>query len=303
MDLGEAVLDLTSGGVSFRHADFRGNVMFASTNSGTIAGSASYRGFGRLSATGSLGERGFAGGFEIPSLGLVVLGPRVLDSDAGRFLSQDPVFNAVNLYAYAQGNPVYMWDPTGHVGVSLSWGEAGGTQFNISATLTFPVSVTYNPIANTVTFTGAISGPYATLRASATVPGNRLLVMAAPWAFNSWGIKGQSIHDVDGSSKGSSSNGGSGGGGGRGSAGRGGPGSQPGDLTVTPAADLSVAFAGSGIATGGGYYTCASPLRPVPSPLPSLLECAAFLTAIYAAARALVAAQKTRASRAKQENS
>jgi RHS repeat-associated protein len=43
-----------------------------------------------------------------------VLGPRVLDSDAGRFLSQDPVSNAVNLYAYAQGNPVYMWDPTGH---------------------------------------------------------------------------------------------------------------------------------------------------------------------------------------------
>jgi RHS repeat-associated protein len=113
MDLGEAVLDLTSGGVSFRHADFRGNVMFASTNSGTVAGTASYRAFGRLSATGSPGERGFAGGFEIPSLGLVVLGPRVLDSDAGRFLSQDPVFNAVNLYGYTQGNPVYMWDPTG----------------------------------------------------------------------------------------------------------------------------------------------------------------------------------------------
>jgi hypothetical protein len=64
-----------------------------------------------------------------------VLGPRVLDSDAGRFLSQDPVSNAVNLYAYAQGNPVYMWDPTGHeaaytvaavAGTAWGWGAGMG---------------------------------------------------------------------------------------------------------------------------------------------------------------------------------
>ncbi len=114
MDLGEVVIRLDGTGNRFRHTDFRGNVLFVSKGAGTAEGFASYRGFGTQTVSGQLGERGFAGGFEIPSLGLVVLGPRVLDSDTGRFLSQDPVFNAVNQYAYAQGNPVMMWDPAGN---------------------------------------------------------------------------------------------------------------------------------------------------------------------------------------------
>jgi RHS repeat-associated protein len=113
MDLGEVVIRLDGTGNRFRHTDFRGNVLFVSKGNGTVEGCATYGGFGSYAVSGQLGERGFAGGFEIPSLGLVVLGPRVLDSDTGRFLSQDPVFNAVNLYAYAQGNPVIFWDPTG----------------------------------------------------------------------------------------------------------------------------------------------------------------------------------------------
>ena len=36
-------------------------------------------------------------------------------------VSPDPVFNAVNQYAYAQGNPVFLWDPTGR---ELSPGQA-----------------------------------------------------------------------------------------------------------------------------------------------------------------------------------
>jgi len=88
------------------------DILFVTSGS-TVEGQASYHGFGRMDGSGELGERGFAGGFEIDSLGLVVLGPRVLDSDTGRFLSQDPVFNAVNLYAYSQGNPVFYWDPDG----------------------------------------------------------------------------------------------------------------------------------------------------------------------------------------------
>jgi RHS repeat-associated protein len=89
-------------------------VLFQTNASGTVTGHATYRGFGRHATSGNLGERGFAGGFELPGLGLTVLGPRVLDADAGRFLSPDPVFNAVNQYAYAQGNPVFLWDPTGN---------------------------------------------------------------------------------------------------------------------------------------------------------------------------------------------
>ena len=113
IDLGDVVIKLDGSTNRYRHTDFRGNVLFQTNAAGNVTGQAVYRGFGRFTVNGNLGERGFAGGFEIPSLGLVVLGPRVLDSDVGRFLSQDPVFNAVNQYAYAQGNPVFLWDPRG----------------------------------------------------------------------------------------------------------------------------------------------------------------------------------------------
>jgi RHS repeat-associated protein len=132
-DLGEVVVKLDGTGDRYRHLDFRGNVLFLTNAAGSVVGQAVYRGFGRVLVDGNLGERGFAGGFEIASLELVVLGPRVLDSDTGRFLSQDPVFNAVNQYAYAQGNPVFFWDPTGltaSVAVRAAFGAAmlvGGT--------------------------------------------------------------------------------------------------------------------------------------------------------------------------------
>jgi RHS repeat-associated protein len=119
LDLGEVVIKLDGSTDRYRHVDFRGNVRFV-TNGNTVEGQAGYGSFGRDYEQGELGERGFAGGFEIESLGLVVLGPRVLDSDTGRFLSQDPVFNAVNQYAYAQGNPVFMWDPTGTVSTTTA---------------------------------------------------------------------------------------------------------------------------------------------------------------------------------------
>ncbi|MGH7288526.1 MAG: RHS repeat domain-containing protein, partial [Myxococcota bacterium] len=123
MDLGEVVLSLAGGSNLFRHMDFRGNVLFVSKSNGTVEGRATYHGFGTSGVSGQLGERGFAQGFEVSSLGLVVLGPRVLDSATGRFLSQDPVFNAVNQYAYAQGNPVFFWDPDG---AQLSEAQASG---------------------------------------------------------------------------------------------------------------------------------------------------------------------------------
>jgi RHS repeat-associated protein len=113
IDLGEIVIKLDGSTNRYRHTDFRCNVLFQTNAAGAVTGQAVYRGFGRFMVDGNLGERGFAGGFEIASLGLVVLGPRVLDSDTGRFLSQDPVFNAVNQYAYTQGNPVFLWDPAG----------------------------------------------------------------------------------------------------------------------------------------------------------------------------------------------
>jgi RHS repeat-associated protein len=178
MDLGDVVINLDGGGNRFRHMDFRGNVMFVSRGNGTVDGMASYRAFGQQSASGALGDRGFAGGFEIPSLGLVVLGPRVLDSDAGRFLSQDPIFNAVNLYTYAQGNPVFMWDPSGLLPTltELAFGSAGragaiaggllATAAVVSAPVSAPVAIL--AIAGGITY-GAIVGLAAANQVSTTV--------------------------------------------------------------------------------------------------------------------------------------
>jgi RHS repeat-associated protein len=145
-DLGDVVIKLDGGTNRYRHTDFRGNVLFQTNAAGAVTGQAVYRGFGRFMVDGNLGERGFAGGFEIPSLGLVVLGPRVLDSDTGRFLSQDPVFNAVNQYAYTQGNPVFLWDPAGRSDFGIA--RASSFSFSFGAALESPsVVVYYDPQA------------------------------------------------------------------------------------------------------------------------------------------------------------
>ena len=44
---------------------------------------------------------------------LVLLGARVHDPQAGRFLSPDPIFQTVNQFAYTQANPVSFSDPGG----------------------------------------------------------------------------------------------------------------------------------------------------------------------------------------------
>jgi RHS repeat-associated protein len=44
---------------------------------------------------------------------LYILGARIHDAAAGRFLSPDPIFMIVNQYQYAHGNPVAYSDPSG----------------------------------------------------------------------------------------------------------------------------------------------------------------------------------------------
>lgn len=53
----------------------------------------------------------FAGGMELG--GIVLLGARPYDQEAGRSLAPDPIPQIINQYAYAMGNPVDFWDPGG----------------------------------------------------------------------------------------------------------------------------------------------------------------------------------------------
>ena len=97
----------------FRHKDFRGNVKFLTDATGSVVAHYGYDTWMRDSTMGvAIDDFGFAGGLEIGG-GLVLLGARVYDSRAGRFLSKDPTFGFINQYVYADGDPVGLWDPDG----------------------------------------------------------------------------------------------------------------------------------------------------------------------------------------------
>ncbi|MFB9904405.1 RHS repeat-associated core domain-containing protein [Allokutzneria oryzae] len=64
------------------------------------------------------GEKGFVGGTEDASTGLVQLGARAYDAALGRFLSVDPIMDATDPqqmhgYTYANNSPITKLDPTG----------------------------------------------------------------------------------------------------------------------------------------------------------------------------------------------
>lgn len=121
LDLGEVRIDLGTGAHLFRHFDLRGNVKFTTDDEGEVVAHYHYNAYGVeavYGATGSLEQnRSFARGREYA--GLLLLGSRLYDSDAARFLSPDPIPQLVNQYSYTLGNPAYFWDPGGTVSLRL----------------------------------------------------------------------------------------------------------------------------------------------------------------------------------------
>jgi RHS repeat-associated protein len=111
LDLGEVRIGL-GGGLRYRHLDFRGNVKFVSDDAGEVVAHYRYAPFGLDAVFGADddGVRFVAR----PEFGeLMLLGARVYDPAAGRFLSPDPLFQIVNQFAYTLGNPVWFADPDG----------------------------------------------------------------------------------------------------------------------------------------------------------------------------------------------
>ena len=113
LDLGEVVVGF-GGGRRFRHPDFRGNVGFVSDEQGSVVAHHAYAPYGVEAVFGEDAGVAFANGRALG--GLVWLGARIYDPAVGRFLSPDPVFQLVNPYAYAMGNPVWFSDPDGTEG-------------------------------------------------------------------------------------------------------------------------------------------------------------------------------------------
>ncbi len=112
IDLGEVRIDFASGARSYRHLDFRGNVKFVTDDSGDVVSHYHYEPYGVYAVHGSSADSmRFAQGASNGEL--VVLGARIYDPEAARFLAPDPIEHLVNAYAYAHGNPVWFWDPSG----------------------------------------------------------------------------------------------------------------------------------------------------------------------------------------------
>jgi RHS repeat-associated protein len=118
LDLGEVRIDLAGGGTVYRHFDFRGNPKLVSDAAGRVVEHHRYGPYGLDAALGAgADDRGFARGRALGDL--VLLGSRVHDPAAARFLAPDPVYQIVGQYAYADGNPVQIWDPAGRAGFAV----------------------------------------------------------------------------------------------------------------------------------------------------------------------------------------
>lgn len=125
VDLDELSIDLQSGERLYRHLDFRGNVKFTSDDDGAARSLYTYSPFGVEQVAGDDDDPvRFVARTEIGEL--MLMGARIYDPAAARFLSPDPIFQVVNQYAYTLGNPVQFHDRTGATAASQAGGDGGG---------------------------------------------------------------------------------------------------------------------------------------------------------------------------------
>jgi len=154
LDLGEVKIDLGTGARRYRHLDFRGNVAFVTDDTGTIVAQYQYSAYGVEVAFGDPDEGpSFARGRALG--GLVLLGHRVLDRDAARFLAPDPIYQLINQYAYAFGNPINFWDPSGLEAESTSGEDVVAA--TAKATLTAALGVLVAKLSNSNLVAAAVA--------------------------------------------------------------------------------------------------------------------------------------------------
>ena len=127
--LGEGVeVDLISNERRYRHFDFRDNPSFTTGDAGEVLEHFEYEPTGgaidRIAGDvpPAVDTMAFGQG-DVLGNGLVLLGDRVLDTEAGRFLSPDPVWHVANQYSYAHGNPLWFRDFDGRLTIPTGPGE------------------------------------------------------------------------------------------------------------------------------------------------------------------------------------
>lgn len=96
------------------HADERGSIVAVSTASGSSIATYSYGPYGETASWSGSRFR-YTGQMTLPEVGLYHYKARAYSAALGRFLQPDPIglSGGLNLYAYANGDPINLTDPLG----------------------------------------------------------------------------------------------------------------------------------------------------------------------------------------------
>ncbi|EMK01241.1 RHS repeat-associated core domain-containing protein [Leptospira sp. B5-022] len=178
-------------GFLFLHPDHLGSIVMATDGSGNrVTGGAqsgashvSYKPYGEIQREDSFGPDAFRYKYtsqeEDRETGLYYYKARYYDPILGRFLQADSVIDGsrptgMDLYAYAEGNPISYTDPSGH-SILSSWLSSNGLGFlNFSLTLSSAMLI-LNPVGAIGTALGGVIAGGAAGSAAAMIAGATLL--------------------------------------------------------------------------------------------------------------------------------
>ena len=156
----------------YYHLDQLGSVRFTTHDLGGVHAFFSYGSYGSRFCDGDCTDKprfGYAGQYTDPESGMQYLRARYYDSTTQQFISRDPMEGATGQpYAYANGNPVNVTDPSGNcpvclflVGVGLNVVADVGMDFVFdNANFNFWNSVG-GSLSNPLTYLGSIPLKYA----------------------------------------------------------------------------------------------------------------------------------------------
>jgi RHS repeat-associated protein len=110
-----------SGSSTYYHADALGSVLKMTNASGSVTHEYRYDAYGGIEAGSAQGGFSFTGREWDPESGLFYYRARYFDPTIGRFISEDPIGlkGGINIYRYANNNPVFYIDPSGELGEIL----------------------------------------------------------------------------------------------------------------------------------------------------------------------------------------
>ena len=198
------------GTVRYFSHDQLGSTTALTDSAGSTVAAYSYDAYGNTTATGTVTNPfQYAGQYTDAETGLQYLRARYYDASTGQMLSRDPIFETTREpYAYANGNPLNIVDPTGldgflgtGIGPDVSWRDVGRGTTDLVAVVPYGVYYVSNRAGHAINLLGSQLGPVGSAGSHVLT-----LAMAAPQAaglggdaavdaFKNWAFGHESICD------------------------------------------------------------------------------------------------------------